>query len=319
MESNSPNITLFTKGATSDMGFGTSYLVSGMTFGLMGKFLNLYSDYTWDVQNKKGKVISSGDKTGITGVKKVSDGLEITFSAESGKRWLRVNDSERVLPWMGTRSQIEALEGILDYWRSADHSVSIPSQITISSPVKYLGGAGTTLMPQCLGTLWITATGFAIKSGEMTWARSIGELTGLQIGGQGIYTTGGGWFGGGVGFAGAIQGAALAGIMNALETRVHNDCLMRLSFEDAELNFQILDITPRDLELQLTLIRIHLEKNLGLTSTSTLGLSGTVRTSGKRVDKDLKSRLQELKTAFDEGLLSNSEYEAKRSKLLEDL
>jgi hypothetical protein len=71
--------------------------------------------------------------------------------------------------------------------------------------------------------------------------------------------------------------------------------------------------------LQLTLIRIHLEKNLGLTSTSTLGLSGTVRTSGKRVDKDLKSRLQELKTAFDEGLLSNSEYEAKRSKLLEDL
>jgi hypothetical protein len=142
---------------------------------------------------------------------------------------------------------------------------------------------------------------------------------GLQIGGQGIYTTGGGWVGGGVGFNGAMQGAAMASMLNALETRVHNDCLMRLCFEDAELNFQILDVTPRDLELKLSPIRLYLERHLGVSSSSTMGLSGTVGVPSKNNSKDLKTKLQELKQAFDEGLLTKDEYEAKRAGLLENL
>jgi hypothetical protein len=144
-------------------------------------------------------------------------------------------------------------------------------------------------------------------------------LVGIQIGGRGVYTTGGGWVGGGFGLQGALQGAAMANILNALETRVHNDCLMRLSFENAELNFQVLDLTPRDLELQLAPIRLHLERNLGVTSTSTMGLSGTVGNAGSKGEKDLKTKLLELKTAFQEGLLSEAEYEEKRSKLLANL
>ena len=319
MNSVNPKIALISKVATSDMGFGTNSLVSGMSFGLMGKILNLYSDLTWDVQSKKGKSVASGDLSGITGVKKVSDGLEVTFLEENGKRWLRITESTGVLPWMGTQSPLKALEGILEYWRSGDHSVSIPDQGTVSSPVKYLGGAGVTLKPESLGTLWITPTGFALNTNDIFWMRSIGDLVGVQIGGRGIYTTGGGWVGGGFGFDGAMKGAAMASMLNALETRVHNDCLMRLSFDNAELNFQILDITPRDLELNLAPVRLHLEKNLGVTSTSTMGLSGTVGVSGSRRDKDLKTKLQELKLAFDEGLLTESEYEAKRSNLLENL
>lgn len=276
---------LLTKGATSDMGFGTNSLVSGMSFGLMGKTINLYSDRTWEVQSKKGKVVASGGLSGITGVKKVSDGLEITFLEEGGKRWLRITESTGVLPWMGTESPLKALEGILEYWRSSDHSVSVPDQDTVSTPVKYLGGAGVSLKPEGLGTLWITSTGFALKVNDIFWNRSIGDLVGVQIGGRGIYTTGGGWVGGGFGFQGAMQGAAMASMLNALETRVHNDCLMRLSFENAELNFQVLDITPRNLELQLAPIRLHLERHLGVISTSTMGLSGTVGVGGARTSR----------------------------------
>lgn len=317
MNPTSQGILLISKGTTSDMGFGTNSLVSGMTFGLMGKTLNFYSNRTWEVQ-RKGKVVASGDSSGITGVKKVMDGLEVTFLEENGKRWLRISEST-TLPWMGIQSPLKALEGILEYWRSGDHSVLVPDQDTVSSPVKYLGGAGAPLKPESLGTLWLTATGFALNAGDIFWSRSIGDLVGIQIGGRGIYTTGGGWVGGGFGFNGAMQGAAMASMLNALETRVHNDCLMRLSFENAELNFQVLDLTPRDLELQLAPIRLHLERHLGVTSTSTMGLSGTVGKAGSRSEKDLKTKLQELKVAFDEGLLNESEYEIKRSKLLENL
>jgi hypothetical protein len=50
-----------------------------------------------------------------------------------------------------------------------------------------------------------------------------------------------------------------------------------------------------------------------------MGLSGTVGVAGSRSEKDLKTKLQELKTAFQEGLLNETEYEEKRSKLLENL
>jgi len=307
------------KAANSDMGFGTNAMLSGLSFGLTGKVLKLFSDHTWEVVSKSGDALASGGVSEILGVKKVSDGFELTFSSAQKKRWLRITDKPSLFPWMGSRRVLDAMEGLLEYWRIGDHSFVVQDQPPISSPVKYLGGAGSNLTPETLGTLWMTASGFAIRSGEDFWHQSISNLVGVQIGGQGIYTTGGGWVGGGVGFNGAMRGAAMAGMMNALETRVHNDCLIRLSFVNAELNFQILDITPRDLELALAPIRLHLENNLGVTSSSTMGLSGTVGVVGKRNEKDLKTRLQELKQAFEEGLLTQEEYESKRSVLLENL
>jgi hypothetical protein len=310
---------LATRKTASEMGFGTNYFASGMSFGLLGKVLQLYTDQSWEIVDKKGKVSAQGGASEIVGVKKVSDGLEITFTEQKGKRWLRTSEAGGALPWMGNKIAQEALEGLLEYWRTGDHSTLIQDQSVVTSPVKYLGGVGTQLKPASLGTLWITASGFAIKSGEAFWKKSNSELLGLQIGGQGIYTTGGGWVGGGVGFNGAMKGAAMASMLNALETRVHNDCLMRLSFDDAELNFQVLDITPRDLELKLSPLRLHLERNLGVTSSSTMGLSGTVGATLRNSEKDLKSKLQELKNAFEEGLLDEQEYNSKRAQLLENL
>jgi hypothetical protein len=313
-----PKTLIGLKAADSDMGFGTNSLVSGLSFGFAGKLLHLYADHTWEVVTKSGNVVATGDSSEILGVKKVGDGFEVTFTKVNKKRWLRITDKQSFLPWMGSKRVMDAAEGLFEYWKTADHSVVIPEQQPVSSPVKYLGGAGASLKPSCLGTLWITSSGFAMKSETVFWSQSISNLRGFQIGGQGIYTTGGGWVGGGVGFGGAMKGDAMASLLNALETRVHNDCLMRLSFDNAELNFQILDITPRDLELLLAPIRLHLEKNLGIVSSSTMGLSGTVAARGTKDSKDLKTSLQELKSAFEEGLLSELEYEKKRRKILGD-
>lgn len=320
MNAHTPKILVGSKKTTSDMGFGTNSMISGLSFGLMGKVLNLYSDRTWEVVDKKGKVFAEGDEKELLGIKNVTSGIEVTFSTDKSKRWLRIEDSSGVLPWMGNKSTIDSLEGLIHFWRFGDHSKRISDQKPVSSPVKYLGGTGSSLQPESLGTLWITPTGFAMKSREIFWFESVGDLVGVQIGGVGIYTTGGGWVGGGVGFNGAMKGAAMASMMNALETRVHNDCLLRLSFTNAELNFQILDITPRDLELLLAPIRLHLERQLGVTSSSTMGLSGTVGVATPNSPgKDLKSKLEELKRVFDEGLITQDEYDSKRANLLDGL
>jgi len=49
------------KATSQDMGFGTNSLVSGFGFGLIGKTLHLYSDRTWEVINKSGNVVATGD------------------------------------------------------------------------------------------------------------------------------------------------------------------------------------------------------------------------------------------------------------------
>jgi len=67
------------KATSQDMGFGTNSLVSGFGFGLIGKTLHLYSDRTWEVINKSGNVVATGDESEILGVKKVGDGFELTF------------------------------------------------------------------------------------------------------------------------------------------------------------------------------------------------------------------------------------------------
>jgi hypothetical protein len=307
------------KATSQDMGFGTNSLVSGFGFGLIGKTLHLYSDRTWEVINKSGNVVATGDESEILGVKKVGDGFELTFSNAGKKRWLRVIEKQSILPWMGFKKAIDAMEGLLEYWRLGDHSVVVQEQQPFSSPVKYLGGAGVSLKSSYIGTLWITGSGFAMKSESIFWNQPIANLRGFQIGGQGLYTTGGGWVGGGVGFNGAMMGASMANFLNVLETRVHNDCLMRLSFETAELNFQILDLTPSDMELKLAPVRLYLENNLGVISSSTMGLSGTIAAKGFPNKKDLKTKLQELKNAYEEGLLSEAEYQDKREDILGDL
>ena len=313
------SILLASKRASSDMGFGTNSLVSGMAFGLMGKTLNLFTDRHWEVVDKKDRVIAHGQPEELVGAKVTSDGFEITFTAEKGKRWLRVMDQAGVLPWMGKRSLVDSIDGLILYWKSADHSKVLTEQKVISSPVKYLGGAGNSLKVGGLGTLWITPTGFGLKIDDNFWHRSFKDLNGIQIGGRGIYTTGGGWVGGGVGFTGAMQGAAMASMLNLLETRVHNDCLMRLTFGDAELNFQVLDLTPTNLELSMAAVRIYLQTELGITSTSTMGLQGTMGAKKLSSEKDLKTKLLELKSALDAGLIDHSEYTNKREKLLGDL
>ncbi len=97
----------------------------------------------------------------------------------------------------------------------------------------------------------LSGTGISAFSPTARFVRSPTEIRGIQIGGAGEYTTGGGWFGGGFGISGALEGAAFATIMNVLTTRRHVDTMLRVVFDDAEATFGVEKYIPARLEIEL--------------------------------------------------------------------
>ncbi|HUG49567.1 MAG TPA: hypothetical protein VLZ78_01075, partial [Terrimesophilobacter sp.] len=77
-------------------------------------------------------------------------------------------------------------------------------------------------------------------------------MRGVQVGGVGEYTTGGGWIGGGFGIAGALEGAAFAMVMNWLTTRRRMDSVLRLSFDDAEATFGLGSRAPGRIDIEMS-------------------------------------------------------------------
>ncbi|CAB4614786.1 unannotated protein [freshwater metagenome] len=100
--------------------------------------------------------------------------------------------------------------------------------------------------------LIVSDLGFFFQTKKNAWSVGLSGIKSFQVSGAGAFQSGGGWFGGGIGFSGAMQGAAMAGIMNVLTTRTHFDCILRIVYENLDLTFQVLDRTPRQLEIDLT-------------------------------------------------------------------
>lgn len=150
----------------------------------------------------------------------------------------------------------------------------VPHQKTVRVEVEYLGGFGIDLAVYSSASVIVDRSGTRISDEASRWQWPHSQLLGFQLGGVGAYQTGGGWVGGGFGLAGALQGAAMASVFNALTTRTHNDCIFRLVFPDAELTFQVDYGSPADLELRLSALAAWLRQNGNAKSGSVMGFSG---------------------------------------------
>jgi len=78
------------------------------------------------------------------------------------------------------------------------------------------------------------------------------DLTGIEIGGPGKVTEGGGFFGGGFGLQGAATGMAIAGILNALSTRTTVLTVVALTAAKAEVWFAYTQSEPAALRVELS-------------------------------------------------------------------
>lgn len=193
-----------------------------------------------------------------------------------------------------------------------DHEISendfvIASQEVATIETVYLGGAGVPLKTYEKSTLIVSRKGFSIgQGGGSIWTQSFEGLKGIQITGEGLYQTGGGWVGGGFGISGALKGAAFASVMNALTTRTHNDCYFRFVYTGTDATFQVLSHTPRNLEIALSGVRNWLE-----TRNPVSALSTQVTSSTSRVEQ-----LEKLHLLFEKGILSEAEYKAEKNRIL---
>ncbi|MEX5711702.1 zinc ribbon domain-containing protein [Parafrankia sp. FMc6] len=135
---------------------------------------------------------------------------------------------------------------------SANFNNIAPQQRAVAFEALHYGGYGAPLPADEESVISLTGAGVSVLSATARWMRPSSEIRGIQIGGVGEYTTGGGWFGGGLGVSGALEGAAFAAIMNILTTRRHVDTLIRIIFDDAEVTFGTEKYTPARLEVALS-------------------------------------------------------------------
>ena len=204
----------------------------------------------------------------------------------------------------------EEMESRLDPslpWGMSDGEFVIQNQAKSTIETVFLGGAGIPMQTYERSSLVISKVGFVIgRDGYSIWSKSFEGLIGLQVSGEGVLQSGGGWIGGGLGVGGALKGALFATVMNSLTTRTHNDCYFRFIYPGIEGTFQVLSHTPRDLEIALSGVKNWIETRSPSSSQES--------EMNHRLTK--VEQIERLHQLLEKGVLSKTEFDNEKAKLL---
>jgi hypothetical protein len=136
------------------------------------------------------------------------------------------------------------------------------------------------------------------------------EVEDVEIGGPGLVKTGGGFVGGGFGAKGAIEGMAIATVLNALTTRTSITTVVRLTGTGCELFLLHNKLTPEQL-------RIAMSRPLGAIRTARA--TQAARAIQHEAPAKTMSPVEELSRLADmlgKGLLNREEFDLMKAKLL---
>ncbi|MDA8322600.1 MAG: SHOCT domain-containing protein [Actinomycetota bacterium] len=127
------------------------------------------------------------------------------------------------------------------------------------------------------------------------------QIEDLEISGPGKVPSGGGFVGGGFGAAGAIEGIAIAAVLNALTTRTTIKTMLRIQAADCELFLMSSEIEPQPLRIALSrpIARIRQHQH--------------PRPAGPAVQA---AGLHQLADLLDRGLLTREEFDKIKARLL---
>jgi RNA polymerase subunit RPABC4/transcription elongation factor Spt4 len=168
----------------------------------------------------------------------------------------------------------------------------------------YLGGVGLNIIQGTKGALRLGNEDLVFATTESTWGVDLESIIAIHVDGEGAFKTGGGWFGGGIGVAGALEGAALASIMNSLTTKVKIDCVFRIQCHDIDITFQILNRTPRQLRIDTTYINLAAQKKKHQVPVK------------NHTPHSIASQIKELAELRDLGIITLEEFQNKKTQLL---
>lgn len=136
------------------------------------------------------------------------------------------------------------------------------------------------------------------------------EVEDVEIGGPGLVKTGGGFVGGGFGARGAIEGMAIAAVLNALTTRTSITTIVRIQATGCELFLLHTRATPEQL-------RIELSRPLGaIRSARTMNAPGAAKHQSPIRPAAPVEELAKLGEMLEKGLLTREEFDLMKAKLL---
>lgn len=290
----------------------TSSSRSSRAFGdRSGRYKLFIGQFKWAlVDSKTDQILGQGsfEAAQFKSKKATANGTNVAFEVDGGSVGIYKPGGGLFTFSEGQKTLARQmnLSGRVDHEISVD-DFAITSQEIATIETVYLGGAGVPLKTYEKSTLMVSRKGFTIgQGGSSIWTQSFEGMIGIQITGEGLYQTGGGWIGGGFGISGALQGAAFASIMNALTTRTHNDCYFRFVYSGTDATFQVLSHTPRNLEIALSGVRNWLETRNPISASTAQVISSTSRVE----------QLEKLHQLFEKGILSEAEYKAEKKRIL---
>lgn len=184
-----------------------------------------------------------------------------------------------------------------------------PPAVVWSGDVTYVAGHGTALvvgapyraLVRGSGAVEVRALDDSVVYGEP-------EPVELHVSGPGEYTIGGGWMGGGFGLSGAIKGAVMADVLNAITSRREVSTLLRVSTHESIVVLESRSVGTDELAAALS---APIQAAVRRVSATSLG-------QAREGDKpDLVDRLARLAELHATGALSDDEFVAAKGRLLD--
>jgi hypothetical protein len=136
------------------------------------------------------------------------------------------------------------------------------------------------------------------------------EIEDVEIGGPGIVKTGGGFAGGGFGAAGAIEGMAIASILNGLTSRTSIKTILRIQGIGFELFLLHPGMTPEKLRIELSRPFVAIR-----SARASHGAGGTQNPSLAKSVSPV-DELTKLADMLEKGLLTRDEFDLMKTKLM---
>lgn len=136
------------------------------------------------------------------------------------------------------------------------------------------------------------------------------QVEDVEIGGPGVVKTGGGFVGGGFGATAAIEGMAIAAVLNGLTSRTSIKTVVRIQGTGCELFLLHTRVTPEQL-------RIELSRPLGaIRSARASDAAGGIQHGAPARSASPVEELAKLADMLEKGLLTREEFDLMKAKLL---
>lgn len=152
-----------------------------------------------------------------------------------------------------------------------------------------LGGIGFPCEPGEEITIRLESSGVAILGQRRSARFSYFELVDISISGPGKVTTGGGFVGGGFGVSGALEGIAVATILNVLTTKTKIHTFVSIETNFGELHLHYSDMEPGALRVALSHVYLKMRQSSSNWRQGRIAIAQEAHAAGKIDEAELNA------------------------------